>query len=72
MSREREKISFSEGGGGINIVFRPKYRPLYKVILYMGTDHYGVEVILKGTISLWIQACCFWGSIHYGMNLFMF
>ncbi len=26
--REGEKISFSEGGGGINIVFRPKYRPL--------------------------------------------
>ncbi len=28
MSRVREKISFSEGGGGINIVFGPKYRPL--------------------------------------------
>jgi hypothetical protein len=38
----------------------------------MGTDHYGVEVIFKGTISLWIQACCFWGSIHYDMNLFKF
>jgi hypothetical protein len=25
-----EKISFSEGGGGINIVFGPKYRPLWK------------------------------------------
>ncbi len=24
------KISFSEGGGGINIVFGPKYRPLNK------------------------------------------
>jgi hypothetical protein len=23
------KISFSEGRGGINIVFGPKYRPLY-------------------------------------------
>jgi hypothetical protein len=30
MSREGEKISFSEGGGGINIVFGPKYRPLGK------------------------------------------
>ncbi len=28
MSREGEKISFSEGWGGINIVFGPKYRPL--------------------------------------------
>jgi hypothetical protein len=28
VSREGEKISFSEGGGGINIVFGPKYRPL--------------------------------------------
>ncbi len=29
MLREGEKISFSEGGGGgINIVFGPKYRPL--------------------------------------------
>jgi hypothetical protein len=28
MSREGEKISFSERGGGINIVFGPKYRPL--------------------------------------------
>jgi hypothetical protein len=28
VSREGEKISFSEGGGGVNIVFRPKYRPL--------------------------------------------
>jgi hypothetical protein len=27
-----EKISFSEGGGGINIVFRPKYRPLLHTI----------------------------------------
>jgi hypothetical protein len=23
------KISFSEGGGGINIIFGPKYRPLF-------------------------------------------
>ncbi len=30
MSREGEKISFSEGGGGINIVFGPKYRPLWE------------------------------------------
>jgi hypothetical protein len=28
MSREGEKISFSEGGGEINMVFGPKYRPL--------------------------------------------
>jgi hypothetical protein len=28
VSREGAKISFSEGGGGINIVFGPKYRPL--------------------------------------------
>ncbi len=28
--RERGiEISFSEGGGGINIVFGPKYRPLH-------------------------------------------
>ncbi len=28
MSREGEKMSFSRGGGAINIVFGPKYRPL--------------------------------------------
>jgi hypothetical protein len=27
VSREGEKISFSEGGGGINILLGPKYRP---------------------------------------------
>jgi hypothetical protein len=28
------KISFSEGGGGINIVFGPKYRPLSENITF--------------------------------------
>jgi hypothetical protein len=32
VSREVDKISFSEGGG-INVVFRPKYRPLRKFSL---------------------------------------
>jgi hypothetical protein len=32
MCRQGGKISFAEGGGGINIVFGPKYRPLsYKL-----------------------------------------
>jgi hypothetical protein len=36
MLREGEKISFSEGGGGgINIVFGPKYRPLEQLVLFI-------------------------------------
>jgi hypothetical protein len=31
LSQEGEKISFSEGGGGINIVLGPKYRPLIRI-----------------------------------------
>jgi hypothetical protein len=43
MSREGEKISFSEGGGGINIVFGPKYRPL------LPGDEYSGESRLPGS-----------------------
>ncbi len=37
---KRGKISFSErgGGGGINIVFGPKYRPLVRNMVNYGTD----------------------------------
>ncbi len=38
-SREGEKISFSEGGGGINIVFGPKYRPLLLDQMILGTEY---------------------------------
>jgi hypothetical protein len=32
----REKY-FSEGGGGINIIFGPKYRPLLSALLHGGS-----------------------------------
>ncbi len=51
MSREGDKISFSEGGGGINIIFGPKYRPLLVYLCYpsgpiLGSNHFYLYIYL--------------------------
>jgi hypothetical protein len=55
MCRERgKKYHFQKGGGGINIVFGPKYRPLRKrLIKKMKTK--GLKPGMAGWIKDWLK-----------------
>jgi hypothetical protein len=47
VSREGEKYNFQKGGGGINIVFGPKYRPLYTSFGWLKTVWKVAAVVIK-------------------------